>query len=89
LATGLLLLVSLTAAFLPAQRASRLDPWPHCARSERLALGLHSRLYSVVPQDQLTLALATGLLLLVSLTAAFLPAQRASRLDPMAALRQE
>ena len=50
---------------------------------------INSRLYGVAPQDPLTLALATGLLLLVSLTAAFLPAQRASRLDPMAALRQE
>jgi len=30
-----------------------------------LALGLHSRLYGVVQQDPLTLALATRLLLLV------------------------
>ena len=50
---------------------------------------INSRLYGVAPQDPLTLALATGLLLLVSLTAAFLPAQRASTLDPMAALRRE
>jgi ABC-type antimicrobial peptide transport system permease subunit len=50
---------------------------------------IDSRLYGVAPQDPLTLALATGLLLLVALTAAYLPAQRASRLDPMTALRQE
>lgn len=48
-----------------------------------------SRLYGVAPQDPLTLTLATGLLLLVALSAAYLPARRASRLDPMAALRQE
>lgn len=50
---------------------------------------IDSRLYGVAPQDPLTLALATGLLLLVALSAAYLPARRASRLDPMAALRQE
>jgi len=48
-----------------------------------------SRLYGVDPHDPLTMALAAGLLLLVALGAAYLPAQRASRLDPMAALRQE
>jgi ABC-type lipoprotein release transport system permease subunit len=33
--------------------------------------------------------LATGLLLVVALSAAYLPAQRASKLDPIAALRQQ
>jgi predicted permease len=47
-----------------------------------------SRLYGVTPQDPLTLSLAIGLLLLVALCAAYLPARRASRLDPMAALRE-
>jgi predicted permease len=50
---------------------------------------IDSRLYGVTPQDPLTLALATGLLLFVTLSAAYVPAQRASRLDPMAALRQQ
>ena len=50
---------------------------------------IDSRLYGVAPQDPPTLALATGLLLLVALSAAYVPALRASRLDPMAALRQE
>jgi FtsX-like permease family/MacB-like periplasmic core domain len=48
-----------------------------------------SRLYGVAPQDPVTLASATGLLLLVALGAAYVPARRASRLDPMAALRQQ
>ena len=42
-----------------------------------------SRLYGVAPQDPLTLALATGLLLLVALGAAYVPALRASRVEPM------
>jgi predicted permease len=48
-----------------------------------------SRLYGVAPQDPLTFAVATSLLLLVALSAAYLPAQRAARLDPIAALRQQ
>ncbi|HTD60279.1 MAG TPA: FtsX-like permease family protein, partial [Gemmatimonadaceae bacterium] len=50
---------------------------------------IDSRLYGVAPQDPLTLALATGLLLLVALAAAYLPARGASKLDPIAALRQQ
>jgi predicted permease len=50
---------------------------------------IDSQLYGVAPQDPLTLALAAGLLVLVALSASYLPARRASRLDPMAALRQE
>lgn len=47
-----------------------------------------SRLYHVAPQDPLTLTLAAGLLLLVALMAAYLPARRASRVEPMTALHQ-
>jgi putative ABC transport system permease protein len=50
---------------------------------------IHSRLYGVAPHDPLTVALATGLLLWVALGAASLPAVRASRVDPMTALRQQ
>jgi ABC-type antimicrobial peptide transport system permease subunit len=50
---------------------------------------IDNRLYGVTPQDPLTLALAVGLLVLVALSAAYVPAQKASRLDPMTALRQE
>lgn len=50
---------------------------------------INSRLYGVVPQDPLTLLLATTLLLLVAFSAAYLPARRASNLDPIEALRRE
>jgi predicted permease len=50
---------------------------------------IRSRLYGIDPQDPLTIALAAGLLVLVALVATYLPANRASRLDPMAALRRE
>jgi predicted permease len=50
---------------------------------------IHSRLYGVDADDPLTMAVATGVLLLVALSAAWWPAWRASRVDPMAALRRE
>jgi predicted permease len=50
---------------------------------------IESRLYGVPPQDPLTLAAATGTLLAVALGAVYLPAHRASKLDPIVALRQE
>ena len=49
---------------------------------------LGSQLYGVAPQDRPTLVAAAGLLLLVALSAAYFPARRASRVDPIVALRQ-
>jgi predicted permease len=48
-----------------------------------------SQLYGVAPNDPITLTLAVGLLMLVAVSAAYPPARRASRQDPMVALRQE
>jgi ABC-type antimicrobial peptide transport system permease subunit len=46
-------------------------------------------LYAVKPHDLWTMFGVTALLLFSGLLAAFLPARRASRLDPLQALRQE
>jgi predicted permease len=47
-----------------------------------------SQLYGVAPQDVFTSTLATAILLVVALIAAYLPARRASRVHPMVALHQ-
>jgi predicted permease len=65
--------VGLTAGTALAYAASRM---------------IGSRLYGVAPHDPLTVVAATGLLLTVALVAAYVPAVRASRVNPMTALRQ-
>jgi predicted permease len=56
-----------------------------------LALGsfIASMLYDVKPRDPDTLAIAALLLFLVAAVAAYLPARRAARVDPLTALRYE
>ena len=48
-----------------------------------------SLLYGLKPRDPLTLALAVVILAGIGIAASFMPARRASRLDPMSALRYE
>jgi ABC-type antimicrobial peptide transport system permease subunit len=46
-------------------------------------------LFGVKARDPVTIALAVALLTAIGLAASFVPARRASRLDPMVALRNE
>jgi ABC-type antimicrobial peptide transport system permease subunit len=50
---------------------------------------LNSMLFEVKPFDLLTYAVVAGLVALVTVAACLLPARRASKIDPMVALRQE
>jgi putative ABC transport system permease protein len=50
---------------------------------------LRSLLYEVQPRDPMTFAVVTLLLVVVALAAAFIPARRAARVDPVIALRAE
>jgi ABC-type antimicrobial peptide transport system permease subunit len=47
------------------------------------------QLFEVAPADPVTLGIATTFLITVAAFAAYLPARRASRVDPMVALRCE
>jgi putative ABC transport system permease protein len=46
-------------------------------------------LFGVQPADPPTIAMAAGLMIVVALTAAWIPARRATAVDPMIALRSE
>jgi len=59
------------------------------AGSLALSRFVQAQLYGVTPNDPRAIAAATALLALVACAAGFLPARRASRLDPLRVLRHE
>ena len=50
---------------------------------------LRALLFQITPHDPVTIILVAVFLLLVSLLASYLPSQRATRVDPMTALKVE
>jgi ABC-type antimicrobial peptide transport system permease subunit len=50
---------------------------------------LTNLLFEIKPNDPATLSAVAGLVLIVTLLASYMPARRASRVDPMVALRHE
>jgi ABC-type antimicrobial peptide transport system permease subunit len=50
---------------------------------------LSSAVYGIGPNDPATMGVAMGILLAAALAAAFIPAWRATKVDPMTALRTE
>jgi putative ABC transport system permease protein len=54
-----------------------------------VARSLTTLLFGVAPQDPATFAVTAGALLVVAALASFLPARRATRVDPMVALRRD
>jgi ABC-type lipoprotein release transport system permease subunit len=68
---------------------SAADPRALVPGAVALVRLIGSKLYGVTAADPLTLAGTAGLLAAVALAACWLPARRASRVDPMIALRAE
>jgi putative ABC transport system permease protein len=50
---------------------------------------LETLLYDVKPNDPMTLGVLAAVLLVVSLLASYVPARRATRVDPLTSLRAE
>jgi ABC-type antimicrobial peptide transport system permease subunit len=72
--TLLLVLIGLVVGFGTALATTRL---------------ISSMLFGLTPNDPITIMLAAWLLIGVAMLAGYLPARRASRIDPMVALRYE
>ena len=53
-----------------------------------LTLLLQAQLFNVKPTDPATLTVVTGFIALIAFIACYVPAQRATRVDPMVTLRE-
>ena len=60
-----------------------------CVLAPGLARLMNSQLFGVTPNDPLTFACVSLILVAVSLLACWIPAMRAAQLEPMLALRYE
>jgi hypothetical protein len=60
--------------------------WPHRWQPGRL---IRSVLFRIATTDPVSIVFATATLVIVALVAAYLPARRASRVEPLSALRYE
>lgn len=65
----------------------RCIPWANAVAS--LSHDSRSYLFGVEPRDVVTLAASCALVVTMALLAAYLPARRAPRVDPIAALRAD
>jgi ABC-type antimicrobial peptide transport system permease subunit len=54
-----------------------------------LSLAMRSVVYGIKPHDPLTMIVAAVLMIAVAALAAWIPARRAAKIDPMEALRYE
>jgi ABC-type antimicrobial peptide transport system permease subunit len=50
---------------------------------------IQSKLFGLKPADPVTLCAALGIMIVVAVISGYLPARRASRVDPLIALRYE
>jgi putative ABC transport system permease protein len=60
-----------------------------CALARAVSVALSTTLFGVQPGDPATFVIVAGLVAGVSLTACYVPARRATRIDPLLALRSD
>ena len=84
-------MASLSARFVSSRTFGwqRLEAPPGMLIVLEIGQVLQRLVYQISPHDPLTLISILGLILLVAIASSLIPARRATRIDPMAALRRE